>query len=134
MALGHRFHVDQNGHSVTVQFLGAGGRFEVLVDGKVVAHGPDRRTGGTVTAELPGDPPRPLSITVSDPHEMGGVPFCVLETGGMRYLMPQVPLVGSGDAAFHTREHHGPYRPVRRLRRSLRRLLRRSARRLRGRG
>lgn len=130
MALGHRFHVDQDGHSVTVQLLGAGGRFEVLVDGKVVAYGPDPRTGGTVTAELPGDPPRPLSITVSDPHEMGGVPFCVLETGGMRYLMPQVPLVGSGSAP----EHHGPYRPVRRLRRALRRLLRRSARRLRRRG
>ncbi|MFC8916848.1 hypothetical protein ACGF5F_14940 [Streptomyces sp. NPDC047821] len=121
MALGHRFHVDQDGHSVTVQFLGASGRFEVLVDGKVVAYGSGRRAGGAVTAELPGDPPRPVHVIVSHPGEMGGVPFCVLETGGMRYLMPQVPLGGGGEGQARP----GPYRPVRRLRRSLRRLLRR---------
>ncbi|MER7110517.1 hypothetical protein [Streptomyces sp. NPDC000229] len=125
MALGHRFHVDQDGHSVTVQFVGGAGGFEVLVDGKVVAYGPGRRKGGTVTAELPGDPPRPFAITVSHPREMGGVPFCVLESGGMRYLMPQIPLGGAGERPAR----RGPYRPVRRLRRFLRRSLRRLGRR-----
>lgn len=125
MALGHRFHVDQDGHSVTVQFVGGAGAFEVLVDGKVVAYGPGRHRGGTVTAELPGDPPRPVAVTVSHPGEMGGVPFCVLETGGMRYLMPQVPLGGAGGETARG----GPYRPVRRLRRLVRRSWRRVSRR-----
>ncbi|ORT55573.1 hypothetical protein [Streptomyces sp. CB03238] len=128
MALGHRFHVDQDGHSITVQFLGGSGDFEVLVDGKVVAYGPGPRRGGTVRAELPGDPPRSVGITVSDPREMGGVPFCVLESGGMRYLMPQVPLVPPGGAGEGP-ARRGSYRPVRRLRRFVRRSLRRLMRR-----
>ncbi|MGA4800310.1 hypothetical protein ACPCSC_23520 [Streptomyces lavendulocolor] len=131
MALGHRYHVDQDGHSVTVQFLGRAGAFEVLVDGKVVAHGPGDRPGGTVEAELPGEPPRPFGITVSRPREMGGVPFCVLESGGMRYLMPQVPLGAAGRPA-RLHERYRLVREVRRfLRRSSRRLLRRAGRRAR---
>ncbi|QGV82256.1 hypothetical protein [Streptomyces ficellus] len=119
MALGPRFHVDQDGHSVTVQFLGASGGFEVLVDGKAVAYGPDRSGAGTVTAEFPGDPPRPLRVIVSRPREMGGEPFCVLETGRMRYLLPRVPLGGAGKRALPAG------RPVRRgVRRSLRRFAR----------
>ncbi|GAA2492531.1 hypothetical protein [Streptomyces gobitricini] len=125
MALGHRFHVDQDGHSVTVQFLDRTGAFEVLVDGKVVAYGAGRRQGDTVSAELPGDPPRPFVITVGRPRRTGGVPFCELEIGGMRYLMPRVPLGGAGGEPAH----HEPHRVVRVsrrfLRRSLRRLLRR---------
>ncbi|MDN3293303.1 hypothetical protein QWM81_04410 [Streptomyces ficellus] len=125
MARDPRFHLDQDGHSVTVQLYGRSGGLEVLVDGKVVAYERDWRRGGTVPAELPGDPPRPFSITVSSAKEMGGVPFCVMETGGTRYLMPRVPLGGSR----YEPARPGPYLGLRRLRRFLRRLVRRWARR-----
>ncbi|UYQ63166.1 hypothetical protein [Streptomyces peucetius] len=38
MAGSHRFHLDQGGHSVTVQLRHARGEVEVLVDGKVAAY------------------------------------------------------------------------------------------------
>ncbi|MFF8830952.1 hypothetical protein [Streptomyces sp. NPDC015131] len=115
MALGHRFHVDLDGHSVTVQFLARTGPFEVLVDGKVVGYG--KGPGASVAAELPGDPPRPFTVTVGHARVTGGVPSCVLQTGGVRRPVPHVPL---GTAAAPA----GPPRPVRRLRRSLRRRVR----------
>lgn len=126
MAAADRFHLDQDGHSITVQ-LGRtpSSEFEVLVDGKVVAYHRGGGTTNTVTAELPGDPPQPLSITLSQAREMGDVPSCVLEIGGMRYLMPWVPLVGSRGEP----EGRGASHPVRQLRRMLRRWARRRRRR-----
>ncbi|MFV0131343.1 hypothetical protein ACLGI4_27150 [Streptomyces sp. HMX112] len=122
MARGHRFHLDQDGHSVSVELTGPSGPVEVLVDGKVVALCPGRRRGVAVlAAELPGDPPRPITVRVED---LGEVPFCVLETSGERYLMPRVPLVPHGGPPGRAAP-----RPLRRLRAWLRRRLRRAARR-----
>ncbi|MGW7284598.1 hypothetical protein ACWGH4_03740 [Streptomyces sp. NPDC054847] len=96
MARGWRFHLDQDGHSVTVQLRRARGEVEVLVDGKVVAY---RRTLGkdttALTAELPGDPPRPFRILLAPVEGADGAPLCAMESAGMRYLMPLVPLRGS---------------------------------------
>ncbi|MFE3324605.1 hypothetical protein [Streptomyces sp. NPDC059176] len=117
MTPGTRFHLDQDGHSVTVQLEGGQGAVELLVDGKAVAHRAVRGEGLTVmTGELPGDPPRAFGVTVGD---MGGELFCALEIDGASTLMPQVPL------SSRSPEPSGPARPLRNLRRSLRRVLRR---------
>ncbi|GAA4934997.1 hypothetical protein ACFPM3_05515 [Streptomyces coeruleoprunus] len=119
MAAVSRFHVDQDGHSVTVQVAAVSGPVEVLVDGKVVARGRAPRAGTTVLhAELPGDPARPLGITLRD---MGGVFLCEMEVGRTRYLMPRVPLFPERPPAWRTPPH-----PFRRMHRSLRRAVRRA--------
>ncbi|WP_175410842.1 hypothetical protein [Streptomyces sp. TRM64462] len=120
MSRNHRFHVDQGGHSVTVLLDVPAGAIEVLVDGKVVAglrHYP-RTDPAELTAELPGEPPRPIRVLVTRP-ERDGPPLCVLESAGTRYLMPHVPLVPQRPAA--------PARTTHRLRRRARRWLRRAA-------
>ncbi|MBT2448641.1 hypothetical protein J7F03_16390 [Streptomyces sp. ISL-43] len=93
MARTHRFHVDLEGHSVTVVLEWPGHEIEVLVDGKVVAHRRKPARNGTVLrAELPTDPPQPLTVLIED---MGSTPFCSLMTPDARYrrfLMPEVPL------------------------------------------
>lgn len=117
MTPGTRFHLDQDGHSVTVQLERGPGAIELLVDGKAVAHRANRGEGLTVlTGELPGDPPRSFGVTVGD---MGGELFCALEIDGSSTLMPQVPLTTRIPAPG------GHARPLRTLRRSLRRVLRR---------
>lgn len=127
MTRAHRFHVDLEGHSVTVLIEWPGREIEVLVDGKVVAHQRKPARDGTVLhAELPTDPPQPLTILVED---MGDTPFCSLVTPDARYrrfLMPEVPLT--------TRRSGGPrtHRTPGRLVRHLLRRLGRSLRRLRG--
>ncbi|MFE9396324.1 hypothetical protein [Streptomyces flavidovirens] len=117
MARGHRFHLDQDGHSISVQVGRPSDGIEVLVDGKVVAYRRGRPKGVTVlTAELPEEPPRPLRIVVED---MGGELFCAMEASGSRFLMPQVPL---WHPAQEPPPRAGRARPLRRLRRLLRRL------------
>ncbi|MEV4332805.1 hypothetical protein AB0K02_20060 [Streptomyces sp. NPDC049597] len=122
MAGGRRFHLDQDGHSVTVQLRGAHPEVEVLVDGKVVA----QRTGpvkGTTAleAELPGDPPRPFRILIAPVEGPDGTPLCMMESAGARSPMPLVPLLSAGRPA-----QPGPS-PTRLVRRRLRRLLHRRA-------
>lgn len=120
MAAGSRFHLDQEGHSITVQLTGVSGSIEVLVDGKVVARGSTSGAGETVLyAELPGDPPRPVSITLGNMG--GGVSLCEMDVGGTRYLMPRVPLFPERQFRWWT-----ALRPVRRMRRSLWRAVRRA--------
>ncbi|MBT2507743.1 hypothetical protein J7I98_18015 [Streptomyces sp. ISL-98] len=115
MTRGHRFHVDQHGHSVSVQLGRPAAGIEVLVDGKVVAYRPGRAKGVTIlAAELPEEPPRPFRVLVED---MGGTPFCVMDTAGSTFLMPQVPLTSR-----HESPHLTSSDPVRRLRRILRRI------------
>lgn len=119
MSRGHRFHLDQDGHSISVQVGRPFDGIEVLVDGKVVAYHRGRAKGSTVlTAELPEDPPRPFRVIVED---MGGELFCAMEASGSRFLMPQVPLWGTDQPPPRA----GRSRPVRRLRGRLRRILRR---------
>ncbi|MGX1885929.1 hypothetical protein [Streptomyces sp. NPDC055287] len=117
MARGHRFHLDQDGHSITVQVGRPADGTELLVDGKVVAYQQGRVKGVTIlTAELPEEPPRPFRIFLED---MGGELFCAMEVSGSRFLMPQVALWTPGDT---TPPAKPPPRPLKRLRRLLRRL------------
>ncbi|MFD3543170.1 hypothetical protein ACFWUQ_27245 [Streptomyces sp. NPDC058662] len=89
----HRFHLDQDGHSVTVLCGRPSQPVEVLVDGRVVARVQGHRTGTvTIGGEIAGDRPRPFVVLLDHPDEAGEVPICVLETEGVRYLMPSVPL------------------------------------------
>ncbi|MEU7057252.1 hypothetical protein [Streptomyces sp. NPDC046197] len=95
MARAHRFHVDLQGHSVTVQ-TPAGRETELLVDGKVVGH---RRTAaghrGTrvvLSAELPGDPPEPFTVVCDAAGGKGGTGSYVLEVAGRTHAMPQTPV------------------------------------------
>ncbi|MGR4880932.1 hypothetical protein ACIPUC_16220 [Streptomyces sp. LARHCF249] len=117
MARMHRFHVDLEGHSVSVLLEWPGREIEVLVDGKVVAYQRKPARNGTVLhAELPTDPPQPLTVLVED---MGDTPFCSLVTPDARYrrfLMPEEPLVTP---------RSGAPRPGRTLRQLVRQLLRR---------
>jgi hypothetical protein len=120
MAAGSRFHLDLDGHSVTVQLTRASGPVEVLVDGKVVARSAALGAGTTLLrAELPGDPPRPLGITLA---ETGGELRCEMELGGARHAVPPVPLLPERPPSGRSA---GPH-PLRRLRRSLRRTVRRA--------
>ncbi|MFF9866384.1 hypothetical protein ACF1G0_13280 [Streptomyces sp. NPDC013953] len=114
----HRFHLDQDGHSVTVLLGRTAHDVEVLVDGKVVAARHTHGRGGTeLAAELPGDPPEPITLLVEDVDE---VPLCVMVRGGARYLMPLVPLATEGQPHAAS-----AVRPLRGIRRWLRALVRR---------
>ncbi|MEV7730420.1 hypothetical protein AB0P15_37810 [Streptomyces sp. NPDC087917] len=88
-----RFHLDQDGHSITV-VRGAGPLVELLVDGRVVS---STRTRRGAAAELRGLIPadgaeRPFTVRVGRSDIPGDEPLCALETGGLLYLMPLVPL------------------------------------------
>ncbi|MEU7281768.1 hypothetical protein AB0A69_23775 [Streptomyces sp. NPDC045431] len=139
----HRFHLDQEGHSITVLLGRAAHDVEVLVDGKVVAvrHERGRRGVRELAAELPGeppgDPPRPFTVLVED---VDGTPLCVMVRDGIRYLMPRVPLLpeappyGAPGATHPLRRARGRARRwVRRLLRPVRRWVRRALRRRLGR-
>ncbi|MER5209580.1 hypothetical protein ABT063_03060 [Streptomyces sp. NPDC002838] len=120
MARSHRFHLDRDGHSVTVQ-TAASGPTELLVDGKVVASRQGRPRDLTVlAAELPGDPPQPFTIRVDRSNEAGDVPVCVMEADGTRELVPYAPLVARQPPSPGT----GPAHPMAWLRRLVRRRLR----------
>ncbi|MFJ8533586.1 hypothetical protein [Streptomyces sp. NPDC093591] len=94
MASSQRFHLDRDGHSVSVQTGGASGVVELLVDGKVVASQRRRRRDAMVLAvELPSDPPRPFSVHVDWSTGTGGRPVCMWEIDGTRDLIPVAPLV-----------------------------------------
>ncbi len=112
-----RFHLDRDGHSITVCVGRARDPVEVLVDGKVVATCQKRRHGVTaLTAELPGDAPRPCTLRVEWAAAADGGPVCHLETEGGRTLVPRVaPTPPPGLAPSLPR---GPFQ---RLRRPLRR-------------
>lgn len=119
MARSHRFHLDRDGHSVTVQAGTTSGDVELLVDGKVVAARRGRRKDVTVlSAELPGDPPQPFTVHVDRSKQAGVVPVCVMETNGSRVPVPYAPFATrqTAPSAAGTRVH-----PVRWLRRVVRR-------------
>ncbi|MFE2922967.1 hypothetical protein [Streptomyces goshikiensis] len=89
-----RFHLDQDGHSITVVRSSGGRRTELLVDGRVVAA---TRTPRHAPTELGGEfaeggVPRRFTVRVGRADIPGGEPLCTLETGGQSYLMPVLPL------------------------------------------
>ncbi|MEU9237582.1 hypothetical protein [Streptomyces subrutilus] len=93
MAPHHRYHLDQDGHSITVLCDVRRRLTELLVDGKTVASvRTPRRTAAVLRGELPTDPPQPFLIRVGHADEPDDVPLCALEAEGLRYLMPSVPL------------------------------------------
>ena len=96
MARTHRFHLDLDGHSVTVHTRHATRETELLVDGKVVSYqrtqsGHRKRTI-VLTAELPGDPPQPFDVTLYTGEAAERAATCVLEIAGRRHPMPETPL------------------------------------------
>ncbi|MFD3549973.1 hypothetical protein ACFWUW_31065 [Streptomyces sp. NPDC058655] len=93
MAARHRYHLDQDGHSITVLHDVRRHLVEVLVDGRTVASARTTRSAATfLQGEIADDPPRPFAIRVGHPHDPEDVPLCVLESEGSRYLMPTAPL------------------------------------------
>ncbi|MFI9327115.1 hypothetical protein ACIGZJ_06135 [Kitasatospora sp. NPDC052868] len=89
----HSFHLDQAGHSVTVNVRsGWITETELLVDGKECAFHRVRGHGGyplTLSAEVSQEPPLPLSVRL----ERTGAPerplACVLDLGGAVRPMPE---------------------------------------------
>ena len=119
MTRSHRFHLDRDGHSVSVQTGTGSGDVELLVDGKVVAARRGHRRDVTVlAAELPGDPPQLFTVHVDRSKRAGDAPACVMETNGRRVPIPYAPLAARQTAppTVGTRVH-----PLRWLRRVVRR-------------
>ncbi|MEU8463368.1 hypothetical protein [Streptomyces sp. NPDC029003] len=92
MAGRHRYHLDQDGHSLTVLYDVRGHRVEVLVDGRTVSTVPASPDVLVLRGQIPADPPLPFLIRIGRPYDRDDVPPCVLERDGMRYLMPNAPL------------------------------------------
>ncbi|GGU80200.1 hypothetical protein GCM10010275_13640 [Streptomyces litmocidini] len=93
MAGHHRYHLDQDGQSITVLHDPRRRRAEVWVNGKTVAVAPTPRHQATVLkGELPTLPPKPMVVTIDHPYDGDDVPPCVLEMDGGRYLMPHIAL------------------------------------------
>ncbi|MET9610766.1 hypothetical protein ABZZ17_37745 [Streptomyces sp. NPDC006512] len=91
MAGHHRYHLDQDGHSITVVRDLGRRRAEILVDGKTVTSARTHRKAVTVLrGEIAGG--APFAVRLGRPDIPGGAPLCELEKGGMRSLMPNVPL------------------------------------------
>lgn len=100
MARAHRFHLEVEGHSVTVQTRHAARETELLVDGKVVGYqrtpARHRPSATAFTAELPGDPPEPFAVTLHIRETAEDAPTCVLEIAGRSRPMPELPLARPG--------------------------------------
>lgn len=125
MSRAHRFHLEVDGHSVTVQTRHAARETELLVDGKVVGYqrtATRHRPSATVlTAELPGDPPKPFAVALHSRGSAEDAPTCALEIAGRRHAMSESPLIRPGTV---------PPAAGRPALRSARSLLRRTLRRL----
>ncbi|MCB5907741.1 hypothetical protein [Streptomyces pinistramenti] len=92
MGRSHHFHLDEGGHSITVNVgRGRDGEIELLVNGKVIAYREEHGPGMNVlTGELPGDPVRPFRVRVREPRLVPTGPRCTLELdGGAEQPMPE---------------------------------------------
>ncbi|MBV2156496.1 hypothetical protein [Kitasatospora sp. SUK 42] len=89
----YSFHLDQGGHSVTVNVRsGLITETEVLVDGKECAFHRVHGHGDyplTLSAQLAGEPPRPLSVQLDRTGVAEHPLACVLEIGGAEHPMPE---------------------------------------------
>ena len=76
----HHFHVDQGGHSITVDVHSGHAReVELLVDGKEVGVRRERASdAGTMPGELPEDPPQPFAVRVEHLRHRSRSPACTL--------------------------------------------------------
>ncbi|MFF5447792.1 hypothetical protein [Streptomyces sp. NPDC012888] len=95
MARNHHFHLDHSGHSITVNVgPGRSGEVELLVDGKVIAHQREHRSGTTVlVGELPEDPVRRFRVMLHQSHLVQSRLRCTCELDGVEHTMPQQPFV-----------------------------------------
>lgn len=100
MSRAHRFHLEVDGHSVTVQTRHAARETELLVDGKVVGYqrtpARHRPSVTALTAELPSDPPKPFAVTLHSRGSAEDAPTCVLEIAGRSHAMSELPLIRPG--------------------------------------
>ncbi|MFF0561687.1 hypothetical protein [Streptomyces sp. NPDC004266] len=93
MAGHHRYHLDQDGQSITVLHDPRHQRAEVWVNGKTIAVARTPHHQATVLeGEIPALPPQPVVVRIDHPYDADDVPLCVLETDGNRYLMPHIAL------------------------------------------
>lgn len=87
-----QFHIDLEGHSITVN-LGPGrsGSVELLVDGKVVGYVRERTERTTVVeGELADEPVRPFTVRIQQPAlGLGRPPRCSVLIEGTELPMPQ---------------------------------------------
>ncbi|GGT38609.1 hypothetical protein [Streptomyces purpureus] len=95
MARTRHFHLDQGGHSVTVNVgPGRSGEIELLVNGKVIGYVGHHDTGTTVlTGELPEDPPRLFHVRVRQPRLAPLRAACVFEMDGVERPMSERSVV-----------------------------------------
>ncbi|MFI0217258.1 hypothetical protein [Streptomyces lydicus] len=91
MGHSHHFHLDQGGHSITVNVgPGRDGEIELLVNGKVVAYQKEHSPGMNVlTGELPDQPAHPFRVLLRQPHLVPSMPRCTLELDGVEQPMPE---------------------------------------------
>ncbi|MCQ4079818.1 hypothetical protein NGB36_04230 [Streptomyces sp. RB6PN25] len=91
MSRRRHFHMDQAGHSITVNVRsGHTAEAEVLVDGKEVAVKQLHGSGTSLLcAELPEEPVRPFQVRIRLPRMGSGTPSCVLQLDGVEQAMPE---------------------------------------------
>ncbi|MEZ0091406.1 hypothetical protein [Streptacidiphilus sp. EB129] len=87
----HQFHVDQAGHSITVNLRsGHPPEIELLVDGKELDYHHERLADSvTLTGELPSTPPQPFSVRVDHVHHRARRAVCTLITDVDERVMPE---------------------------------------------
>ncbi|MFJ8476162.1 hypothetical protein [Kitasatospora sp. NPDC094011] len=89
----YSFHLDQGGHSVTVNVRsGLITETELLVDGKECAFHRVHGHGGyplTLSGQLAEEPPQPLSVRLDRTGRAEHPLACVLELAGAEHPMPE---------------------------------------------
>ncbi|GGU49688.1 hypothetical protein GCM10010211_12350 [Streptomyces albospinus] len=93
MGRSHHFHLDQGGHSITVNVgPGRDSEIELLVNGKVIAYQKEHGPGmNLLTGELPDDPARLFRVRIREPRLVPTAPRCTLELDGVEHPMPERP-------------------------------------------
>ncbi|MBC3840808.1 hypothetical protein GXW82_12525 [Streptacidiphilus sp. 4-A2] len=87
----HHFHLDQAGHSITVDVRpGHAREIDMLVDGKEVGSRRERAAdAATLTGELPGEPPQPFTVRVEHLRHHTHALACMLLLDGQEIPMPE---------------------------------------------
>ena len=92
----YRFHLDQTGHSITVDIRrGHAREVELLVDGKEVDSRRERASDSAMlSGELPEDPPQPFAVRVDHLRHRTRIPACTLLLDGRELPMPEREVIG----------------------------------------